>query len=135
MWFGWQRQPHVVAPSLLLVEDDESLRGVLEEYTRDLGFRVQAAADGEEAMELIIGGRTPPDIVLLDLMMPGMNGWELLAALDRSDQLAHTPCVVMTGVPNAGLEHRGRTSLLRKPFAVSDLRQELRRWSSLQLVG
>jgi CheY-like chemotaxis protein len=117
------------APTLLLVEDDELLREVLERYTRDLGFDVRAAADGEEAMELVIEEAFRPQVLLLDLRMPTMSGWELLAAFERSDPLAQIPCVVMTGVEKHGLELRRRTSVLRKPFAVSDLRRELSRWS------
>jgi CheY-like chemotaxis protein len=120
--------PRPRAPVLLLVEDDEAFREVLAEYTQDLGFEVHAAADGEEAMELIIRDALRPSLLLLDLRMPTMNGWELLAAFDRSDVLMHIPCVVMTGVPSPGLDGRRLTTILHKPFAISDLRHELDRW-------
>lgn len=113
--------------SILLVEDDRPLREVLAEYLEDLGFAVATAGDGDEALELIVSEGLRPAILVLDLKMPVMNGWELLAAFDRSDVLASIPCVVITGVTAHGLQDRPGTTVLNKPFTTSELVRQLRR--------
>jgi CheY-like chemotaxis protein len=118
----------VARPALLLVDDDDLFRGVIEDYLWDLGYDVHVAANGEDAVELIIADEVHPQLLLLDLCMPAMSGWDVLAVFDRSQRLVEVPCVVITGVANSGLEARPRTSVLRKPFAISDLRRELERW-------
>ena len=121
-----QGTPH---HQVLLVEDDPNLREALEEYVASMGFEVCSAADGDQAMELIIHEGLRPGLVLLDLRLPVMSGWELLSAFDRSQPLAQIPCVVITGVDDHGLGDRRQTTVLRKPFALSDLARELRRWA------
>ena len=114
-------------PLLLLVEDDPLLREALADYGTDLGFQVHAAADGIEAMELIVSDDLRPVVIVLDLIMPSMDGWQLLAALERCDPLRPIPCIVITGVKQHGLEHRHSTAVLPKPFALCDLTRELQR--------
>jgi CheY-like chemotaxis protein len=81
---------------LLVVDDDESIRTTLAVILQRDGRDVACAADGKEAL-----GRMrdhPPDLVLLDLMMPGMGGWDVLAAMRESPSLAEIPVVVLTSL-------------------------------------
>jgi chemosensory pili system protein ChpA (sensor histidine kinase/response regulator) len=118
----------VPGKALLLVEDDELLREVLEQFLREHGFEVHAAGDGVEALEIIISDGVRPAVIVLDLRLPSLNGWELVEVLDSDRLLSAVPIVVITGASSPGLNARGRTSVLRKPFASSDLVRELRRW-------
>ena len=81
---------HVV----LIVEDDESISEALADLLEDVGFVAKRAADGRVALRLLCDGLTPC-LILLDMMMPVMNGWELHEALRADPRLAHLPvCIV-----------------------------------------
>ena len=112
---------------LLLVEDDDLLRDVLEEFLSECGFVVHPAGSGTEALELIISDGLRPQVVVTDLRLPGVNGWELLEVLDQDRRLAAVPRIVITAVPDPGIASGDRTTVLRKPFASCDLVGELRR--------
>jgi CheY-like chemotaxis protein len=113
--------------ALLLVEDDAFLRDILEGFLADMGFDVHAAADGDEALELIVSGEVRPNVIVLDLGLPRLNGWELLAVLDRDRHLASVPRVVITGFTDPGVARAPRTSVLHKPFDSAELVRELHR--------
>src|SRR5947209_5378298 len=66
---------------ILLVEDDDLLREGLRQVLEEDGCRVQTAAEGAEALDLLRTTGTSPCVILLDLMMPGMNGWDFLRLL------------------------------------------------------
>lgn len=69
--------------SVLIVEDDPALRELYADVLRDEGWTVQQAGDGVEALEILAAG-TPPCVVVLDLRMPRMDGWELASRLRES---------------------------------------------------
>lgn len=108
--------------SVVVVEDDEDVREGIEALLRRRGIRVVAAANGREALE-VIGRDGPPSLVILDLMMPEMNGWALRANLLADPALAGIPVVVMSGIADA--QHHGRAlqavEVLTKPFALERL--------------
>jgi CheY-like chemotaxis protein len=112
---------------LLLVEDDSFLREVLQSFLADKGFDVHAAENGDEALELIISENVRPAVIVLDLGMPRLNGWELLAVLDGDRQFARVPRIVITGLDEPGIAGGAWTSVLRKPFASAELVRELER--------
>ena len=82
-----RRDRHVI----LVVDDDHDLRESLREILEEEGFETIGASDGKEAVDLLLsGGHPPPRVILLDIMMPGISGWEVTAELlaDRStDQI------------------------------------------------
>jgi CheY-like chemotaxis protein len=81
---------------LLVVDDDECIRMTLAVILQRDGHDVACAAGGKEAL-----GRmrdNPPDLVLLDLMMPGMGGWDVIAAMREDPRLAEIPVVVLTSL-------------------------------------
>src|ERR1700723_2629275 len=81
--------------TVLVVDDDPDIRLTLRQILREEGFRVREARDGLEALERIADEE--PDLVLLDLMMPGINGWEVLATLRHARK--DLPVVVLSALP------------------------------------
>ena len=79
---------------ILIVDDDDSVRELIEFIVKKEGFRVEKAADGEEA--LTKARATSPDLILLDLMLPKFGGFEILREL-QSDETGGIPIVIITG--------------------------------------
>jgi two-component system response regulator GlrR len=109
------------AGQILVVDDDPSIRMVLEAVLAAHSFDVQTAQDGREALDRITEAR--PDVVLLDLYMPVMDGWEVLAHLEEN--LPSLPVVVMSAAPPDRVAGTiGHASgYLPKPFNVDQLVQ------------
>ena len=83
--------------TILVVDDDAEIRRTIAEVLQDEGYRVQLAENGREALALIDRSR-PPRAILLDLMMPVMDGWGVLAALRADGGLAAIPVVIVSAV-------------------------------------
>jgi DNA-binding response OmpR family regulator len=108
-------------PSILIVEDDESLRRVLARHLRANGFEVEEAASAEEAVSAFDAGLRP-GVVLLDLNLPGDTGWDLLRGSCLSD--AGSPPVVITSataVSPKRLTEFHVAGYLPKPFPLETL--------------
>ena len=106
---------------VLIIEDDQELRELLRTTLEAEGFTAEIATDGAEGLSRLRRGI--PDLVLLDLVLPGVNGLEVLMAL-RSDPAARrVPVIVMTGTQTQASELRGLgvVALLHKPFATDAL--------------
>jgi CheY-like chemotaxis protein len=120
---GFERAaPHSTA-RLLLVEDDTEVRLGLHELLAENGYDVTDAANGLEALAYLRHCRQQPDLILLDLMMPLMDGWQFRAAQRRDSTLADIPVVVLTAVPPT---QRARARLdvstcLQKPLNLREL--------------
>jgi len=115
------RGPDGRQETVLIVEDDPSLRLGLTKALRSAGFAVSAAPTGPEGLEAALA--SPPDLVLLDVMLPGMNGFEICEELRRHD--ADLPIILVTA---KGEEHDrvrglklGADDYVVKPFGVSEL--------------
>jgi two-component system NtrC family sensor kinase len=112
---------------VLVVEDDEELRHVLRELLQKAGFEVAEARDGHEALSMLRSEKDL-DAMVLDLMMPGMDGWQVRAAQLKDPELASTPVVVLTADPTAKAAAIDADVVLEKPFrfevllaAISDV--------------
>lgn len=110
------------APSrlpLMIVDDDDDLRDALADIMTAEGYEVAAFADARAALAALKGGVTP-FLILLDLMMPGMSGWEFRAALLENPTLALIPVVVMTAASNLsdGARTLSGVEALHKPFTL-----------------
>jgi two-component system, chemotaxis family, chemotaxis protein CheY len=108
---------------VLVVDDDEAIRALLREALEDEGYAVQEAADGAQALGML--GRARPDAVLLDLMMPVLDGWGFLRAAADLPR-AGLPIVVMSAASNLSAAAQellglGVRAWLPKPFDLDAL--------------
>jgi len=118
------------ATTVLVVEDDFDLRDALVPILEYEGHRVVSAANGKEALERL-QTMPPPSLILLDLMMPVMNGEEFRAEQLRDPTLASIPVVVVSAHPGAEERARriGAAGCVKKPFEIEDLLEQVRRSS------
>ena len=105
---------------VLVIEDDEHLREVMEVLIEIEGCEARSAADGREALEVMASWE--PDLILLDLYMPGMDGRAFLAAY-RALPGPKAPVILLSGrnQPPGELDELGVDGVLPKPFNVNDL--------------
>ena len=105
-------------PMVMIVDDDQAQRVMVRAALEKLEFVVEEAADGEEALAAIKS--TPPDIVLLDVMMPVLDGFGLCAQLRRDPRFTHLPVLMITGLDDVESIERafevGATHFLTKPL-------------------
>ena len=104
--------------SILLVEDDPDIRESLHGFLTQEGYDVVTAENGQEAIEKIEGLK--PGLVLLDLMMPVMNGWEFLEEKKQQRSLAKIPVLVISAVPGSPCIP-GAMGFLKKPVDLNRL--------------
>ena len=106
---------------ILLVDDDASLRAVVAETLRGEGYAVDEASDGVEALEQLRAA--PPDLVLLDLAMPILDGHGLIAAWRAEEERAEIPIVIVSATPTLPdtPQEAGVKALLLKPFDLGVL--------------
>jgi CheY-like chemotaxis protein len=103
------------ARTVLVVDDEPDTCDLLQRYLSKQGFRVVTASSGEEALEL--AGRLHPDAMTLDVMMPGMDGWAVLAALKADPELAAIPVIVLSILDDKNLGYTlGAADYLTKPI-------------------
>lgn len=108
---------------ILIVEDDEGIRDILKELLEIEGFRVATAEHGREGLQRL-GEMRAPCLILLDMMMPVMNGWEFLEALRQQHEqaLASVPvAVVSAGADLGNIEQRYRCRIMKKPVDIERL--------------
>lgn len=98
---------------ILVVDDDESIRGLLEHVVKKEGFQAALAVDGEDALVKI--ERDPPDLIVMDLMLPRYGGFEILRRL-QAGETARIPIVVVTG----RYTDRSTADLIRQESNVVD---------------
>lgn len=103
---------------ILIVDDDLDIRELLAEALEDLGFAAVTAANGLEAAKLIRSMETPPSIILLDLMMPVMDGYEFLQERSRDPLLAAVPVAIITAGHGVDPDRLGKTTIIPKPIDV-----------------
>jgi CheY-like chemotaxis protein len=98
---------------VLVVEDDRDMLETLSEALTSNGFAVVQARDGREA--LTKARARPPSVVLLDLLMPGMSGWEFRAEQSKDPVIADVPVIVLSGTPASRLGPSRPAAFLAKP--------------------
>jgi signal transduction histidine kinase/DNA-binding response OmpR family regulator len=117
------------APTVLVVDDETDTLDFLRDTLRSEGFRVVAAHDGRQALEAL--AKTRPDLVLLDIMMPELSGFEVLEALAQHPDTANIPVVVLTARADDVDAQRGLAlgarKYMSKPFDVQALIAEVQR--------
>jgi len=125
------------APLILLVDDYEDARVMYGHFLRMSGYEPLEAATGEEALEL--AHSRLPDLILLDMSLPGIDGWEVTTELKRNPRTKHIPIVALTA--HALQSERQRTErvgcdgFLAKPCAPPDLLAEIARLLGPRATG
>ena len=119
-------------PLVLVIDDDATVQDLLRRSLNRDGFRVETAADGTSG--LARARKLHPDIITLDVMMPGMDGWEVLAALKEDPETADIPVIVVSIVDERGLGFSlGAADYLTKPLDFSRLSSVLNRHAKVGL--
>jgi len=104
----------------MIVDDDDEIREALEDVFSERGYSVIAASDGRQALARLEQGERP-DAIFLDLWMPVMNGWQLLAAIAQSPQFNHIPCVVLTAARGQKAKDLNVAEVLMKPVRLEQV--------------
>ena len=117
-------------PRILIAEDDPEIRGVLADILSEDDYEVAVARDGQEALALALGH--PPDLIVLDLKMPKLDGLEVCRALRAETRTQDIPVVVLTASSSEsdiieGFEG-GATDYITKPFVPAIVRTRVRSW-------
>ncbi len=102
-----------ISPAVLIVDDDDDVRDTLRACLEEEGFTVWTARNGLEALSLLTADASP-GLILLDLMMPEMNGWEVLEQLRNDKARSAIPVAVMSGSHRG--EVRSANYVVPKPF-------------------
>ena len=106
--------------TVLVVDDDESIRALVAEALEEAGYTVETADGGAKALERIAGAA--PDAIVLDIWMPSLDGFDVMGTLRGSDKTRHIPVVVMSAAyPERAALDLGAQEFLAKPFEVSQL--------------
>jgi two-component system, cell cycle response regulator DivK len=116
------------APVVLVVDDNDDTRAMYAHLLRSAGFEVKLAANGDDALTAADEG---PALIIMDLAMPGLNGWEATRRLKTGERTKDIPVIVLTA---HSLDHyrdvavaAGCDAFLAKPCAIEDLVAEVRR--------
>lgn len=113
--------------TILVIDDDETVRDLLATHLHKLGYQVRLAASGEEGLAL--AQADVPDAITLDVMMPGMDGWSVLSLLKADPKLSHVPVIVVSIVENRRLGYAlGASDYLIKPVSRQQLEIILQRY-------
>lgn len=110
-------------PDVLLVDDDGALRETLSDTLQAQGFATMSAANGSEALRLIAD--RPPRVIVLDLEMPVMNGWQFLERRRRERRLREIPVLVLSALPAHGVPTAGADGQLEKPVDERELAEAI----------
>ena len=108
---------------VLVADDEPSTLALVASHVRSRGYKVLEASDGDQAWQL--AHEHLPDLVILDVMMPGMSGWEVCRKIREAVSLAHTGVIMLTGIGENLNEMTsplyGADDFLDKPFDLGDL--------------
>jgi len=120
--------PDLDGKTVLCADDDLEILSLVTRHVRSMGATVLEASDGEEALK--VAKREKPDLIVLDVMMPGMSGWEVCRAVREDDSLSETGVLMLTGIGERLNEMTsplyGADDFLDKPFELDDLDAKLR---------
>ncbi len=121
--------PVPLSKKIITIDDESPIRSLIRHALRQEGYEVIEAKDGGEGLDKI--RQELPDLVVLDFVMPVMNGAETLQAIRSDPQITHIPVLLLTGVKDAAklepLLQDSRNDFLAKPFLVDMLKERVRK--------
>ena len=124
-------------PKVLVVDDSLSVRKVVQRALESRRIEVLSAASGNEALEQI--GRDAPDLIVCDVIMPDMDGYQICDFVKKHPTLGRTPVLLISGIVNGTVLERaakvGSDDVMRKPFAAEELLQRIESFLSAQSRG
>lgn len=106
--------------TVLVVDDEAPVLEVLRRFLTNAGYDIRIASNGASALELVHSG-PQPDLIVLDLMMPVMTGFEVLSALRTNMDWAKIPVIILTGTTGYSAGHLDVDAVLVKPFDAEDV--------------
>jgi excisionase family DNA binding protein len=106
------RRDHVI----MVIDDEALVRDTLGDFLTDEGYRVLLASNGAHALKLLAGAALKPSVILLDLKMPDVDGWQFRELQLRDENTKAIPVIVLTGTPNAAVQDAA--AVLRKPLRL-----------------
>ncbi len=110
---------------VLIIEDDADLREMMAQLLNIEGFHAATAANGRDALEYLRRS-APPDLILLDLMMPVMDGWEFRRVQQHDPDLANVPVVILSALDRSRAGDLEPAAFLKKPLDFDHLLQLVR---------
>jgi CheY-like chemotaxis protein len=119
--------------TVLVVEDDQEVRDAIAEVLADSEYKAVSAANGEEALERLRSASVRPCLILLDVMMPTMDGWAFRAEQERDPSVKDIPVILLSAhadVKSAALQMNA-AGFLVKPVAVDTLLDTVERFCAL----
>jgi len=121
-------------PKVLVVDDSLSVRKVVQRALESRRIEVLSAASGTEALEQI--GREAPDLIVCDVIMPDMDGYQICDFVKKHPTLGHTPVLLISGIVNGTVLERAAKvrsdDVMRKPFAAEELLQRIESFLNAQ---
>ena len=121
---------HTVS-SIMVIDDDSATRDLLERHLSAEGFQVLSAGSGAAALAMAQMHR--PALILLDIMMPGMDGWAVLRALKQDAALKDIPVILLTCVGDSSMGFTlGAADYVQKPLAWETLAPIVKKWARQQ---
>jgi two-component system response regulator FlrC len=124
--------PRLLSKLVLVVEDDVALRREFCSAIDQAGFPAIGASDGADAVSYLSSGAPVPALIVLDLGMSRMNGWEFRSWLSHDPELGRVPVVIASGLPRLESlkKELGAVACLAKPFSPDALIDAVRRYSA-----
>lgn len=123
-------------PQILLVEDDEDVRDAVGETLMDAGYQVSMAGNGALALHTLQSSERVPDLILLDLMMPVMDGEHFIEQFKKEPRFSEVPVILLTADANA-VRLAGKLGVhgaLRKPVRLEELLSTVERFANGRLT-
>lgn len=115
-----------MAKTILIVEDDDSIRETLQTVLELEGHDVLTAENGQVGIDML-ANRPVPCLILLDLMMPVMNGWEFASVLEKDKKFADIPIVIVSAYSDKAININSK-AILKKPVDINELCQTVKKW-------
>ena len=113
---------------ILVIDDDEKVGEMLQAMLENHGFQVEYVRDGKKGLEIIKG--TKPDLVLMDLLMPGIHGFDLCNMIKKNEEIGHIPVVAVSAVykqavAGAEIKAAGIDAFVEKPINFARLLEKV----------
>lgn len=113
-----------VPPTVLVIEDDQDTREMLGRFLELEGFNVETAANGRQALERL-GSGVRASVIVLDLMMPVMDGWQFRLEQIRDASLSHIPVIVVSAAGRDRIDKIKAEAYLSKPVDLDELLERI----------